>query len=65
MHEWKNANVVPVLKKGEADYTENYRPISLLSQVSKVLERCVLNSFKERLGEVVKECQHGFLNFKS
>jgi hypothetical protein len=64
-NEWKNANVVPVFKKGEADYTENYRPISLLSLVSKVLERCVLNSFKERLREVVKECQHGFLNGKS
>ncbi|CAB3993425.1 Hypothetical predicted protein [Paramuricea clavata] len=64
-NEWKNVNVVPVFKKGEADYTESYRPISLLSQVSKVLERCVLNSFKERLREVVKECKHGCLNGKS
>ena len=53
-NEWKNANVVPVFKKGEADYTENYTLISLLSLVSKVLS----------LREVVKECQHGFLNGK-
>ena len=39
--EWKLANVVPVHKKGNAEYTENYRPISLLPIVSKVLERCV------------------------
>jgi hypothetical protein len=45
MHgEMHYANVVPVFKKGEADYTENYRPISLLSLVSKALERCVLNT---------------------
>ena len=44
--EWKIANVVPVFKKGEAEYTENYRPISLLSLVSKVLEKCVFNSLR-------------------
>lgn len=42
---WKEFNMVPVFKKGEAEYTENYRPIFLLPLVSKVLERCVLNSF--------------------
>ena len=40
--EWKVANVVPVYKKGRKDCVENYRPISLLPLVSKVLERCVL-----------------------
>jgi hypothetical protein len=39
--EWKLANIVPVHKKGERESTENYRPISLLPIVSKVLERCV------------------------
>ena len=29
--EWKPANVVPVHKKGNKGQTENYRPISLLS----------------------------------
>ena len=57
--------MVPVFKKGEAEFTENYRPISLLSLVSKVLERCVLDSFSDRLSELVKACQHGFLKGKS
>jgi hypothetical protein len=39
---WKLANVVPIHKKENKDYVENYRPISLLSIISKVLERCVL-----------------------
>ena len=43
---WKEANVVPVFKKGEVEYTENYRPISLPSLVTKVLERCVFNTSK-------------------
>ena len=63
--EWKEANVVPVFKKDKAEFTENYRPISLLSLISKVLERCVLNSFCDRLIEFVKACQHGFLQGKS
>ena len=63
--EWKEANVVPVFKKDKAEFTENYRPISLLSLISKVLERCVLNSFCDRLIEFAKACQHGFLQGKS
>jgi len=54
--EWKLANVVPVHKKDENDHVENYRPISLLCIVSKVLERCVLNRIKERLAELIVDC---------
>ena len=43
---WKEANVVPVFKKDEVECTENYRPSSLLSLVTKVLERCVFNTSK-------------------
>jgi hypothetical protein len=40
---WKKANVVPIFKKGEQNCKSNYRPIALLSNVSKVLERLVYN----------------------
>ena len=63
--EWKLANVVPVHKKGNAEYTENYRPISLLPIVSKVLERCVLNNIKCHLHQLVHSSQHGFFTGKS
>ena len=43
---WNEANVVPVFKKGEVECTENYRPISLPSLITKVLERCVFNTLK-------------------
>ena len=63
--EWKDANIVPVFKKGDPEHTENYRPISLLSQVSKVLERCVLNNLKGQLYIKINKCQHGFISGKS
>ena len=63
--ERKLANVVPVHKKGYKGLTENYRPISLLSIVSKVLERRVLVSIKYHLSQIINKCQHGFLQGKS
>ena len=41
---WKLANIIPVFKKGDKSETSNYRPISLLSCIGKVFERCVLNT---------------------
>ena len=59
--EWKLANEVHVHKKDEKDHVENYRQfeISLLCIVLKFLERCVLNR-KQRLEELIVDCQHGF-----
>jgi hypothetical protein len=36
---WKRANIVPIYKKHDKQLKENYRPISLLSCVGKVMER--------------------------
>ncbi|CAB4032685.1 Hypothetical predicted protein, partial [Paramuricea clavata] len=63
--DWKIANIIPVYKKGEKEYAENYRPISLLSIVSKVLERCVFYNIREQLYQVIKTSQHGFTRGKS
>ena len=38
---WKLANILPIHKKNEKNIINNYRPISLLSCVSKVMERVV------------------------
>ena len=40
---WKTALVIPVFKKGSRSDPGNYRPIALLSIVSKVMERLVHN----------------------
>ena len=57
--------VVPVYKKDEKDHVENYRPISLLCIISKVLERCVLNRIKDRLEDLIAVCQHWFRSGRS
>jgi len=38
---WKVAHVNPIYKKGEKEHCSNYRPVSLLSCIGKVLEKCV------------------------
>jgi hypothetical protein len=38
---WKTAKLVPLYKSGDATKTTNYRPISLLSTFSKVLEKVI------------------------
>ena len=39
----KIAKVVPILKSGDNKLTGNYRPISLLSSFSKILEKIIYN----------------------
>ena len=38
---WKEAIVVPILKKGDPKDPKNYRPVSCLSAASKILEKAV------------------------
>ena len=40
-HSWKEANVSPIFKKDDRSLPSNYRPISLLCQAGKVMERCI------------------------
>ena len=63
--DWKLANEVPVFKKDKKEYAENYRPISLLYLVSKVMERCVLNLIKDRVHNLIDSSQHGFITGRS
>ena len=41
--EWLKANVTPIFKSGDRHLLNNYRQMSLLSIVSKVMERCAYN----------------------
>ena len=60
---WKQANVVPIHKKDSRSKTNNYRPVSLLSVVGKIMERIVFkyiyNHFKENF--IISVFQSGFL----
>ena len=62
---WKLAHVAPIHKKGPRDDVENYRPVSLLSILSKVMERCVFNHIYEHVSPLITPLQHGFVKGKS
>ena len=62
---WKEANVTPVFKNGNEACVENYRPISLLCILSKVLERCVYNRIYDLLSSKIAEMQHSFQRRKT
>lgn len=38
---WKLANVIPIFKKDDPSAVSNYRPISLISIMGKVMEKCI------------------------
>ena len=63
--EWKSANITPLHKKQRKEPAENYRPISLLPIVSKVLERCMYSQFYEHVSYLITPHQHGFLRNRS
>ena len=45
--DWKEATVIPILKKGLANEKSNYRPVSCLVTASKVLEKAVCNQITD------------------
>ena len=65
---WKVSSVVPVFKKvGERSPAKNYRPVSLLSVVSKVFEKLVNNrtvDHQEKCG-LFSDFQYGFRSSQS
>ena len=65
--DWKFARVVPIPKAGVRDNPANYRPISLLSSISKILERHILNviCFYLSVNSSLSTCQWGFTAKKS
>ena len=64
---WKAAKVNPIYKSGNVDLVENYRPISILPTLSKLLERAVhdqLYSFLED-NRLLSDYQFGFRKRRS
>ena len=63
--EWLKSHVTPVFKSKDAQNVQNYRPISLLSIVSKMTERCIYNKIFPLLSDNLHKLQHGFINGRS
>jgi len=61
-NDWKKAKVTPIFKFGDKSNVSNYRPISVLPIVSKIIERTVHNQLYAYLcsRNILSESQSGF-----
>lgn len=62
---WKTATVTPIHKKGSKRDIANYRPISKLCVLAKILERLVHDQIYAALKQCFSPQQHGFLKGRS
>ena len=59
--EWRTHCVVPIYKSGDKTLVSNYRPVSLLCSISKVLEKIVFKVTYNFLVKTFSQHQFGFL----
>ncbi len=60
---FKQCRVIPIFKAGDPLECDNYRPISLLSSISKVLEKIVAEKLVYHLNsnDLLYQHQYGFM----
>ena len=58
----KQANITPVYKKGERECKNNYRPVSILSNVSEIFERIMFRQISNYMDSFFSKYQCGFRN---
>ena len=57
---FKLADVTPIFKKGSKTLKDNYRPISILSNVSKIFERPIFKQISAFFDNIFSTYQCGF-----
>lgn len=65
--DWRDANVVPIYKKGDTHIPANYRPVSLTSITCKILEHIVHSNIMSHFdtNHILRDNQHGFRKRRS
>ena len=58
--ELKNADVIPVFKKKDHNNVQNYRPVSILPNLSKIYERCLYDQMYKYFNHILSKWQYGF-----
>ena len=54
-------SIAPAFKKGKKESKNNFRPVSILRNVSKVFERCIFRQISDYMGYFLSKYQCGFL----
>jgi hypothetical protein len=63
--DWKESMVVPVYKKGDKTDCSNYRGISLLLTMHKILSKILLSRLTPYAEEIIRDHQCGFRRSRS
>ena len=63
--EWKIHRIQPIFKSGSKSIVSNYRPISILSVISKTFEQIVHKKIIEFIESIITPAQFGFLRNRS
>ena len=65
--QWKEANIIPIFKKGDKTMASNYRPVSLTCVASKLLEHIIVSAMLDHADRhnILSEYQHGFRKGRS
>ena len=58
--ELKQADIKPIHKKESRNEKENYRPVSILSNLTKIFERCMYDQLKGDFDKLLSKYQCGF-----
>lgn len=62
---WKVSYISPIYKSGDSSNIENYRPVSVISAISKIFERLLFNHIFEKTSHLISNKQHGFITGRS
>ena len=65
LEEWKTHMITPTPKSGDLSSIRNYRPISLLCILSKVMEKLVYDKIIDFIRPQLSHAQYGFLQKRS
>ena len=57
---FKTADVIPIFKKGDRVDKDNYRPVSILSNLSKIYEWCIYSQMADFFENILSKYQCGF-----
>ena len=65
--QWKNADITPIYKKGDASQVSNYRPISILPAMCRLFERILADDINFHLyhNRLITDAQYGFVKGRS
>ena len=56
----KHADITPLYKKGKKDIKGNYRPVSILPNLSKIFEKCIFEQISQFFENIFSKYQCGF-----